>query len=208
MAEVYVTLGEAAELERVKYNTMVKRVLRKQESFVTKTEKSENGGKDVVLVAVSSLSKQARNAWKEREKLKSFTEEFPDKKEDEQKPEVPWYVNTDVDWYIENYKERYYKAVELGNVVRKFLQYDEGDRTKYAEEFAQKYLGKGQRSKTTTTKETYTSERWGKEGGTTIHQISFTVDISKIKDLPLLYKLIDELKDAQNRTDSPTPATT
>ena len=59
MAEVYVTLGEAAELERVKYNTMVKRVLRKQESFVTKTEKSENGGKDVVLVAVSSLSKQA-----------------------------------------------------------------------------------------------------------------------------------------------------
>ena len=35
MAEVYVTLGEAAELERVKYNTMVKRVLRKQalESF-------------------------------------------------------------------------------------------------------------------------------------------------------------------------------
>ena len=49
MAEVYVTLGEAAELERVKYNTMVKRVLRKQESFVTKTEKSENGGKDVYL---------------------------------------------------------------------------------------------------------------------------------------------------------------
>lgn len=59
----------------------------------------------------------------------------------------------------------------------------------------------------TTTKETYTTEKWGREGGTTIHQISFTVDISKIKDLPLLYKLIDELKDAQNRTDSPAPAT-
>ena len=41
-----------------------------------------------------------------------------------------------------------------------------------------------------------------------INSIHFTVDISKIKDLPLLYKLIDELKDAQNRTDSPTPATT
>ena len=38
MAEVYVTLGEAAELERVKYNTMVKRVLRKQLSkYLTKT---------------------------------------------------------------------------------------------------------------------------------------------------------------------------
>ena len=58
------------------------------------------------------------------------------------------------------------------------------------------------------TKETHTTERWGREGGTTIHQISFTVDISKIKDLPLLYKLIDELKDAQNRTDSPSPAAT
>ena len=54
----------------------------------------------------------------------------------------------------------------------------------------------------TTTKETYTTERWDKEGGTTIHQISISVDIEKIKDLPLLYKLIDELKDAQNRTDS------
>lgn len=146
MAEVYVTLSEAAELEGVQYQTMARRTQRNKKNFVTKTEKSETGGRDVVLVAVSSLSKQARNAWKEREKLKSFTEEFPDKKEDEQKPEVPWYVNTDVDWYIENYKERYYKAVELGNVVRKFLQYDEGDRTKYAEEFAQKYLGKGQRT--------------------------------------------------------------
>ena len=146
MAESYVTLSEAAELEGIKYKTMAQRLSRKKQAFETKTEKSETGGKDVVLVAVSSLSKQARNAWKEREKLKSFTEEFPGEQEAEQKPEVPWYVNTDVDWYIENYKERYYKAVELGNVVRKFLQYDEGDRTKYAEEFAQKYLGKGQRT--------------------------------------------------------------
>lgn len=59
----------------------------------------------------------------------------------------------------------------------------------------------------TTTKETYATEKWGREGSTVIHQINFTVDIRKIKDLPLLYKLIDELKDAQNRTDSPNPAT-
>lgn len=85
MAEVYVTLSEAAELEGVQYQTMARRTQRNKKNFVTKTEKSETGGRDVVLVAVSSLSKQARNAWKEREKLKSFTEEFPDKKEDEQK---------------------------------------------------------------------------------------------------------------------------
>lgn len=146
MAEAYVTLGEAAELEGVQYSTMARRTQRKKDAFVTKTEKSETGGRDVVLVAVSSLSKQARNAWKEREKLKSFTEGVPEGQEAEQKPEVPWYVDMDIDWYIENYKERYYKAVELGNVVRKFLQYGEGDRTKYAEEFAQKHLGKGQRT--------------------------------------------------------------
>ena len=147
MAEAYVTLAEAAELEGVKYNTMVRRLSRKQGDFETKTEKSGTGGRDVVLVAVSSLSKQARNAWKEREKLKLFTEGVPEGKEAEgKKPEVPWYVDVDIDWYIENYKEGYYKAVGLGNVVRKFLQYDEGDRTKYAEEFAREHLGKGQRT--------------------------------------------------------------
>lgn len=59
---------------------------------------------------------------------------------------------------------------------------------------------------TTTTKETATTERWGRDGGMNINTIHFTVDISKIKDLPLLYKLIDELKDAQNRTDVPVTA--
>lgn len=146
LAESYVTLAEAAELEGVKYNTMVRRVIRKEQSFPTKTQKSETGGKDVVLVAVSSLSKQARNAWKEREKLKELAEGSDNGQEDGQKTEAPWYVDVDVDWYIENYKERYYQAVELGNVVRRFLQYDEGDRTKYAEEYAQRYLGKGQRT--------------------------------------------------------------
>lgn len=35
MAEVYVTLGEAAELEGVKYKTMAQRLSRKKETFVT-----------------------------------------------------------------------------------------------------------------------------------------------------------------------------
>lgn len=68
----YVTLTEAAELEGIKYKTMAQRLARKQSSFQCKNLKSENGGKDIVLVAVSSLSKQARAAWKEREKLKVY----------------------------------------------------------------------------------------------------------------------------------------
>ena len=67
MAE-YVTLIEAAELEDVKYNTMVRRITRNPDKFDTMTEKLENGGKDAVLVAITSLSKKARNAWKERAK--------------------------------------------------------------------------------------------------------------------------------------------
>ncbi len=58
---------------------------------------------------------------------------------------------------------------------------------------------------TVSTRETTATERWNREKGTTIHNIQFTVDITKIKDLPLLYKLIDELKDAQNRTE-PVPS--
>lgn len=145
MAETYVTLTEAAELESIKRSSMRSRLMRDKDAFVTKTEKSGTGGKDIVLVAVSSLSKPARNAWKERERLKAMAE-TPQETAENVKRDIPWYVSVDLDWYIENYKERYYQAVELGNVIRRFLQYDEGDRTKYAEEYARQYLQKGQRT--------------------------------------------------------------
>lgn len=142
----YVTLIEAAELEGVKYNTMVKRITRNPDKFDTMTEKSENGGKDAVLVAVASLSKKARNAWKERAKLKELSGTISP--EDEAKPEAeaPWYVEADVDWYIENYREQWYKGMELGNVIREFLQYNGRNKTTYAEQYAQEHLGTGKRT--------------------------------------------------------------
>ena len=145
MAE-YVTLIEAAELEGVKYNTMVKRITRNPDKFDTMTEKSENGGKDAVLVAVASLSKKARNAWKERAKLKELSGTISP--EDEAKPEAeaPWYVEADVDWYIENYREQWYKGMELGNVIREFLQYNGRNKTTYAEQYAQEHLETGKRT--------------------------------------------------------------
>lgn len=74
-------------------------------------------------------------------------------------------------------------------------------RTEITRALASKALSVRREKETTSTKETTTTERWSREKGTTIQSIQFTVDITKIKDLPLLYKLIDELKDAQNRTD-------
>lgn len=109
MAE-YVTLIEAAELEDVKYNTMVRRITRNPDKFDTMTEKSENGGKDAVLVAIASLSKKARNAWKERAKLKELSGTISPEGEAQPEPEAPWYVEADVDWYIENYREQWYNT--------------------------------------------------------------------------------------------------
>lgn len=139
MQEQYISLQEAADLEGIAYNTLAKRIQRNSEKYQVITERADSGGKCLVKVAISSLSKSARNAWRERERLKQQPEQ-------EVLINPPWYLNTDLDWYIENYKDRYYQGVELGNIVRMFLQYDNADRTKYAEEFAQKYLGKGRRT--------------------------------------------------------------
>lgn len=109
MAE-YVTLIEAAELEGVKYKTMAQRLSRNPDKFDTMTEKLENGGKDAVLVAVASLSKKARNAWKERAKLKELSGTISPEGEAQPEPEAPWYVEADVDWYIENYREQWYNG--------------------------------------------------------------------------------------------------
>lgn len=151
MAESYVTLNEAAELEGIKYNTMVRRLSRNRSNFDTKTEQSETGGKDTVLVAVASLSKQAQQTWKEREKLKAFTEEVPEEGTGQQDSAVhggtpPWYVDEDIDWFQENHRTEWYRAMELGNIVREFLQYSEKGRTEYAETFAQERIGKGRRT--------------------------------------------------------------
>lgn len=144
MDEAYVTLDEAAELEEVKYNTIVQKIKRQPDAFLTKNEKRDGGGRALTMVAVSSLSKKARSAWKEREKLKEVA--ASPVQEEEKEVEAPWYVNEDVDWYMEKHKDEWYKAMELGNFVREFLKYDDKGRTEYAESFAQERLGKGKRT--------------------------------------------------------------
>lgn len=144
--EAYITLDEAARLEGVSYETTKKRAQRGK--LETRNETRESGGKDITLVKVNSLSKQARNAYREQERLKALAADGSDIQE-EQKTEQPWYVDTDIDWYMEQYKERFYQAAELGNVVRQYLRETVGrygDITAFAEEYAQKHLGKGYRT--------------------------------------------------------------
>jgi hypothetical protein len=59
--------------------------------------------------------------------------------------EVPWYLDIDLNWYIENFSKQYYEAVELSKQVQKFLSYNDGERTAYADGFARE-LGVSQRT--------------------------------------------------------------
>lgn len=144
MAEAYVTLGEAAELETTTYSTMQRRVHRNPDKYFASKEQKQTGGKDMTMVAVSSLSKKARKAWKEREKLKELAETPVE--ETGQTAEKPWYTTEDIDWYIEHHKTEWYKAMELGNHIREFLDYGDTGKTEFAEDFAQERLGKGKRT--------------------------------------------------------------
>lgn len=44
------------------------------------------------------------------------------------------------------------------------------------------------------------------KGNTIIQKLEIRVDVERMKDLPMLFKLIDEIKDAQNSTDEPVTA--
>lgn len=141
--DTYVSLGEAAKLEGIPYKTLTSKIMRNSERYITKNVKKEKGGKDFVLISVSSLSRHAQEAYRELRDLKELAEPQP---EEDTGAEVPWYVDADLGWYMDTYPAQYYKAVELGNIIRRFLTYDLGHRSRYAEEFAQEYLGKGQRT--------------------------------------------------------------
>ena len=147
MTEMYVSLKEAAELEEIKYNSLVQKIRRSPEKYQVK-KADGSSDKDLKLVAVSSLSKSARNAYKEREKLRKLAEAPAGKCETilDIRQEAPWYVGTDIEWYMSTYKEHYFKGIELRNIIRKFLEYDDRGRTQYAEEFSEKYLGKNKRT--------------------------------------------------------------
>ena len=147
MAEVYISLAEAAELENIKYNTLVQKIKRNPEKFQLRKEQRADGGKDLSMIALSSLSKMAVTAYKERQKLAEVPV-VPGMEEMEApvESEAPWYVNEDVDYFMEKHKTEWYKAMELGNIVREFLDYDSAGRTEFAEYFAQERLGKGKRS--------------------------------------------------------------
>lgn len=163
MEGTYVTLAEAAELEGIKYNTMIARMARNSQKYMTKNIKSEIGGRDTVMVKVSSLSKQARNAYRERQRL---PQEPADQELD--LSSAPWYVTSDPEWYMSAYKKNYYKGVELRDIIQKFLKSSpvcSGGQSDYAEQFAKEYLNASQRTLYRYVKDYHTAMAWASKMG-------------------------------------------
>ncbi|MCI7214616.1 MAG: transposase, partial [Dysosmobacter sp.] len=69
MPEVFIPLAEAASFEGVKYNTLVQCIKRNSTKYQTKTQPRASGGKDEVLISVSSLSAKGRRAWRAAQKV-------------------------------------------------------------------------------------------------------------------------------------------
>lgn len=140
MPEVFITLEEAAVFEGIKYNTLVQRIKRSPSSFKTKTQPREGGGKEQVMVSVASLSSKARKAYKAVQKV-----DGRDVIIEQRAASTPWYVEVDLNHYVETRKKQYYEAIELAKRVQEFIDYDDAKRTAYAERFALS-LGVSQRT--------------------------------------------------------------
>ncbi|MEG0338569.1 MAG: transposase [Oscillospiraceae bacterium] len=140
MPEEYVTLEEAAGFESLKYNTVIQRLQRNPQIFKTQTQPRECGGKDMVLVAVSSLSAKGRRAYKASRRIFGS-----DVIIDENAADEPWYLDVNLNSYIESNKQKYYESIELVNMVQRFIAYPTAQKTDYAQQFAME-LGVSQRT--------------------------------------------------------------
>lgn len=140
MAEIFLSIDEAACLEGISYEGMKKNLQRNSKNFITKLEKNPEGGRDRVLVALSSLSHKARKTHKKNNQVggEIMVATNPE-------TTIPWYVDVDLSWYITKYDDTYYKALDIAQDIKAFLEYNEADRTSFADEFAAE-MGVSQRT--------------------------------------------------------------
>ncbi len=131
MPDVFITLEEASAFEGVKYNTLIQRIKRNPQQFKTKSQAREGGGKDQTLISVASLTPKGRKAWRATQKVNGR-----DVIIDKRAESAPWYVDADLNHYIEGHKKGFYEAVDLAARVQEFIDYDGPDRTGYAERIA------------------------------------------------------------------------
>lgn len=129
MQETYITLEEAAHFEDVKYKTLAQRMARSPAQYKTRTEAREGGGKELVLLSTASLTQKGRRAY--RAHIRAMAEGT-----EPETASAPWYVEADLNGYLEEHRAQYCKAAELAREIQGFLNYTGEDRTGHAEALA------------------------------------------------------------------------
>ena len=114
MEDKYIPLEEAASLESISYTGLISRINRNPSSYCFNRIPNELGGKERILISINSLSKKAQRAYRKSLEIETKSETKSD--------EAPWYLDIDLNWYIENNKERYYKAVEQAAMIQNFMK--------------------------------------------------------------------------------------
>lgn len=156
--DIFLTIEEAADLESIKYDAMKKKIQRNPESYRTKNLYSPGGGKERIYVGLSSLSPKAQKAYSTK-----YTERIVKGLiEEKTSGDLPWYMEVDLNWYIENNKQQFYEAVELSNRIREFVQYRGDNKTEFAEKVANS-LGISQRSLYDYSKKFIEAQAWAEK---------------------------------------------
>ena len=141
----FVTLADAARLEEVNYHSLVVRIQRNPDQYVTM--EVQRYGRPMKLLAAASLSPKARRAWQRerglaaQERQTGPAQEAPTGGAEGSETEMkrPWYVEVDHHWYIENYRDAYYKALALTEIVRELHNYTGADKTEFSARLAEQH---------------------------------------------------------------------
>ncbi|MEA4892625.1 MAG: transposase [Peptococcaceae bacterium] len=148
MAEVFLQLKEAADLEQINYNSVVQRLQRNPEAFETKTVPAGSaGGKDRILVALTSLSPKAQRRYQAEQSRTVKTDEVTDVIAEKRikDGQAPWYIEVELEEYKAANPAVWAEAEKMADAVRNLLNYTGQERTTRVEAKAQE-LGISQRS--------------------------------------------------------------
>ena len=107
MEEIYISMKEASDLEGIPYATFSRWISQKEIDGTIEIQKRnfKSGGKERKYIKLTDLSPKAQKAYRAMKKI--HTEEGSDIVMENLPPEEPWYLDTDVNWYIENHSQAY-----------------------------------------------------------------------------------------------------
>ncbi len=143
--EIWLTTEEFARYESREYFAVYRDIKRNPDKYVTKSIANEKGGKNRLLISISSMSADGRrNYFADKCSFDISKHAHPAKLPDVSGEEA-WYVGYSLNVFLQKNENQYYKAIETAGRIREYLTYDGDHKTEYTEGFAEK-LGMSGRS--------------------------------------------------------------